>query len=147
MDDAQRAGIITEDDIPITMRTFLGCTTRERLNTFVHNIIENSLDKDSITMSADIFEAMMDLRSLMFRNVYENPAAKKEEERAMKMLTELYEYYTDHPNAMPREYRELAEYRGELKEQAVCDYISGMTDQYSMKKFRELYIPKCWEVY
>lgn len=147
MDDAQRAGIITEVDIPVTMRTFLGYTTRERLNTFVHNIIENSLDKDSISMSPDVYEAMMDLRSLMFRNVYENPVAKKEEERAMKMLTELYEYYTDHPEAMPEEYRELAKCRGVPKEQAVCDYISGMTDQYSMKKFRELYIPKCWEVY
>ena len=147
MDDAQRAGIITEDDIPVTMRTFLGYTTRERLNTFVHNIIENSLDKDSISMSPDVYEAMMELRSLMFRNVYENPVAKKEEERAMKMLTELYEYYTDHPEAMPEEYRELAKCRGVPKEQAVCDYISGMTDQYSMKKFRELYIPKCWEVY
>lgn len=147
MDDAQRAGIITEDDIPVTMRTFLGYTTRERLNTFVHNIIENSLDKDSISMSPDVYEAMMDLRSLMFRNVYENPVAKKEEERAMKMLTELYEYYTDHPEAMPEEYRELAKCRGVPKEQAVCDYISGMTDQYSMKKFKELYIPKCWEVY
>ena len=147
MDDAQRAGIITEDDIPVTMRTFLGYTTRERLNTFVHNIIENSLDKDSISMSPDVYEAMMDLRSLMFRNVYENPVAKKEEERAMKMLTELYEYYTDHPEAMPEEYRELAKCRGVPKEQAVCDYISGMTDQYSMKKFWELYIPKCWEVY
>ncbi len=147
MDDAQRAGIITEDDIPVTMRTFLGYTTRERLNTFVHNSIENSLDKDSISMSPDVYEAMMELRSLMFRNVYENPVAKKEEERAMKMLTELYEYYTDHPEAMPGEYRELAKCRGVPKEQAVCDYISGMTDQYSMKKFRELYIPKCWEVY
>lgn len=147
MDDAQRAGIITEDDIPVTMRTFLGYTTRERLNTFVHNIIENSMEKDSISMSPDVFEAMMELRALMFRNVYENPVAKKEEERAMKMLTELYEYYTDHPEAMPEEYRELAKCRGVPKEQAVCDYISGMTDQYSMKKFRELYIPKCWEVY
>ena len=147
MDDAQRAGIITEDDIPVTMRTFLGYTTRERLNTFVHNIIENSMDKDSISMSPDVFEAMMELRALMFRNVYENPVAKKEEDKAIKMLSELYEYYTDHPEVMSREYRELVEYRGVPKEQAVCDYISGMTDQYSMEKFREIYIPKSWEVY
>ena len=147
MDDAQRAGIITEDDIPVTMRTFLGYTTRERLNTFVHNIIENSMDKDSISMSPDVFEAMMELRALMFRNVYENPVAKKEEDKAIKMLSELYEYYTDHPEAMSREYRELVEYRGVPKEQAVCDYISGMTDQYSMEKFSEIYIPKSWEVY
>ena len=147
MDDAQRAGIITEDDIPVTMRTFLGYTTRERLNTFVHNIIENSMGKDSISMSPDVFEAMMELRVLMFRNVYENPVAKKEEDKAIKMLSELYEYYTDHPEVMSREYRELVEYRGVPKEQAVCDYISGMTDQYSMEKFREIYIPRAWEVY
>ena len=146
MDDAQRAGIISEDDIPVTLRMLLGYTTRERLNTFVHDVIENSLEQDTIKMSAEIYEAMMDLRALMFQNVYENPAAHKEEEKVVKMLTELYEYYVEHPEAMSTEYRELI-VRGEKKEQAVCDYLSGMTDQYSIKKFREIYIPKAWEVY
>ena len=63
------------------------------------------------------------------------------------MLTELYQYYIEHPDAMSREYRELVSYRGVPKSQAVCDYLSGMTDQYSMEKFREIYIPKAWEVY
>lgn len=147
MDDAQRAGIITEDDIPITLRILLGYTTRERLNTFVHDIIENSLEKDSIQMSEEIQEALMDLRRIMFQNVYENPVAKKEEQKAIKMLKELYEYYIEHPEGMSREYRELFMYRGISKSQAVCDYLSGMTDQYSMDKFREIYIPKAWEVY
>lgn len=147
MDDAQRAGIITEDDIPITLRILLGYTTRERLNTFVHDIIENSMDGDSIQMSEEIQQALQDLRRLMFRNVYENPVAKKEEKKAIKMLKELYEYYTEHPDAMSREYRELILYQGVKKSQAVCDYLSGMTDQYSMDKFREIYIPKAWEVY
>ena len=147
MDDAQRAGILTEDDIPITLRMLLGYTTRERLNTFVHDIIENSLDRDTIQMSSEIMEAMMDLRMIMFRNVYDNPMAKKEEDKAVKMLSELYEYYIEHPEAMSREYRELISIRGEKKPQAVCDYLSGMTDQYSMEKFREIYIPKAWEVY
>ncbi len=146
MDDAQRAGIITEDDIPITLRMFLGYTTRERLNTFVHNIIENSYDQDVIKMSDDIFEAMMTLRKLMFDLVYENLVAKKEEDKVAKMLTELYEYYVEYPEAMSAEYREMI-YRGEKKTQTVCDYLSGMTDQYSMEKFREIYIPKAWEVY
>ena len=122
MDDAQRAGIIS------------------------HDVIENSLEQDTIKMSAEIYEAMMDLRALMFQNVYENPAAHKEEEKVVKMLTELYEYYVEHPEAMSKEYRELI-VRGEKKEQAVCDYLSGMTDQYSIRKFREIYIPKAWEVY
>ena len=146
MDDAQRAGIISEDDIPVTLRMLLGYTTRERLNTFVHDVIENSLEQDTIKMSAEIYEAMMDLRALMFQNVYENPAAHKEEEKVVKMLTELYEYYVEHPEAKSKEYRELI-VRGEKKEQAVCDYLSGMTDQYSIRKFREIYIPKAWEVY
>lgn len=146
MDDAQRAGIISEDDIPVTLRMLLGYTTRERLNTFVHDVIENSLEQDTIKMSAEIYEAMMDLRALMFQNVYENSAAHKEEEKVVKMLMELYEYYVEYPEAMSKEYRELI-VRGEKKEQAVCDYLSGMTDQYSIRKFREIYIPKAWEVY
>lgn len=146
MDDAQRAGIITEDDIPITLRMLLGYTTRERLNTFVHNIIENSYEQDTIKMSDEIFEAMMTLRAIMFEQVYENPVAKKEEDKAVKMLTELYEYYVEHPESMSAEYREMIR-RGENKTRTVCDYLSGMTDQYSMEKFREIYIPKAWEVY
>lgn len=146
MDDAQRAGILSEDDIPVTLRMLLGYTTRERLNTFVHDIIENSFEKDRIAMSGEIQEAMMDLRSLMFRNVYESPMAKREEKKAVDMLKRLYEYYIEHPDAMSREYRDLI-HRGEKKSQVVCDYLSGMTDQYSMGKFREIYIPHSWEVY
>jgi dGTPase len=147
MDDAQRAGIITEDDIPITLRMLLGYTTRERLNTFVHDIIENSMDQDHIQMSEEIQEAMSALRSIMFQDVYTNPVAKKEEQKADKMLSELYEYYLEHPETMSKEYRELVLNKGINPNQAVCDYISGMTDQYSMEKFREIFIPKAWEVY
>ena len=146
MDDAQRAGIITEDDIPITLRLLLGDTGRERLSTFVHDIIENSLEQDTIKMSPEIYEGLMDIRALMFQSVYENPVAKKEEDRAAKMLAKLYEYYVEHPDTMSAEYQKLL-IRGEKKEQVVCDYISGMTDQYSIKKFREIYIPKAWKVF
>ena len=86
MDDAQRAGILTEDDIPVTLRMLLGYTTRERLNTFVHDIIENSLDRDHIEMSGEIYEALMDLRTLMFQNVYTHPEAKKEEHKAVRKI-------------------------------------------------------------
>ena len=147
MDDAQRAGVITEDDIPITLRLELGSTTRERLNTFVHDIIANSMGKDRISMSTEIQEAMSELREIMFQDVYRNPVAKKEEKKAEEMISSLYEYYMEHPEAMSREYRNLVLIKGETTNQAVCDYISGMTDQYSMEKFREIFIPKAWEVY
>lgn len=147
MDDAQRAGIITENDISASLREFLGQTTRERLNTFVHDVIEHSIDQSSIQMSAPVEQALMDLRSEMFQKVYLNPIAKREESKAIKMLTELYAYYIDHPEAMSREYVALIEKKGVPKDRAVCDWLSGMTDQYSMKKFKEIFIPRAWEVY
>ena len=63
------------------------------------------------------------------------------------MLTELYAYYIDHPEAMSREYVALIEKKEVPKDRAVCDWLSGMTDQYSMKKFKEIFIPRAWEVY
>ena len=146
MDDAQRAGIISEDDIPITLRVILGGTCRERLNTLIHDIVENSRDKDQILQSEEIGEAMRELRRLMFENVYKNDVAKHDEIKAKRMLTELYEYYSSHSDQLSREYREMID-RGESMERVVCDYISGMTDQYSIRKFEELFIPKAWAVY
>jgi dGTPase len=105
------------------------------------------MDREEICMSEEIQQAMTELRSIMFQDVYTNPVAKKEEQKADKMLSELYAYYLEHPEAMSREYRDLVLRKGINPNQAVCDYISGMTDQYSMEKFREIYIPKAWEVY
>ena len=146
MDDAQRAGLISEDDIPITIRMLLGYTIRERLNTLIHDIVENSQGKNAIQMSEDVYQAMMDLRKIMFQNVYLNPRAKKEEDKAIGMLSRLYEYYMENPQKMSAEYVNLIA-TGTSLNQAVCDYLSGMTDQYSMQKFQEIFIPKSWEVY
>ena len=146
MDDSIRAGLLSEDDIPITLRVVLGDTCRERLNTLIHDMVENSLGKDSIRQSPEMAEAMKLLREVMFANVYRSSVAKKEEVKAKRMLTELYEYYTEHPDQLSGEYQRLIE-RGEKKEQVVCDYISGMTDQYSIHKFQEIYVPKSWAVY
>ncbi|MDD3338360.1 MAG: deoxyguanosinetriphosphate triphosphohydrolase [Lachnospiraceae bacterium] len=147
MDDAERAGIITEEDIPEHFRSLLGYSTRERLNTFIHDIVRNSTGKDAIVMSQSIGQAMMELRQFMFAHVYRNPVAKKEEDKAKRMLVQLYEYYIEHPHKMSQEYFELISRRGEKPERVVCDYISGMTDQYSIVKFQEIYIPKSWEKY
>ena len=146
MDDAMRAGILSEDDIPITIRVVLGDSCRERLNTLIHDIVENSRGTDRILQSPEIAEAMRLLRELMFRNVYRNPEAKDEEEKAKRMLVFLYDFYRENPDQMSREYRKLIEL-GEDQTQVVCDYIAGMTDQYSIHKFEELFIPKSWAVY
>jgi dGTPase len=80
----------------------------------------------------------------MFRNVYTNPKAKSEESKAERMIMELYTYYTGHMDKLPVEFQELAKRYGD--EQAVCDYIAGMTDSYAISRFQEIYIPKSWSV-
>ena len=92
MDDAIRAGLLSEDDIPITLRVVLGDTCRERLNTLIHDIVENSYGQDSIRQSPNMAEAMRLLRELMFANVYRSPIAKKEEVKAKRMLTLYFRY-------------------------------------------------------
>lgn len=144
MDDAERAGLLSESDIPERLRKLLGYSTRERLNTFIHDLVENSEGKDHIEMSEEIDSAMFELRQFLYDNLYTNPAAKSEEKKAEEMVEQLFHFYAAHPEEMTYEYvRRVRE--GETAERAALDYISGMTDQYSMMKFREIYIPKSWD--
>lgn len=146
IDDAIRGGIIREEDVPQDIRDTLGDTTRIRLNTLINDIIRQSMDQPKIVMSQHVEEAMKDLRKFMFTNVYLNPEAKSEEKKAMQMITELYGYFCEHPEAMPQHYI-LNEGKNEAhKEQIVCDYIAGMTDSYSVKVFQEIFIPNSWQI-
>ena len=79
IDDAIRAQVLTEDDIPLELKKTLGFSTRQRLNTLIHNIVMNSRDKNDIVMSSEVEEAMIELRKFMFDHVYKNPIAKGEE--------------------------------------------------------------------
>lgn len=145
IDDAIRAMLLTEEEIPLELRKTLGMTTRERLDTLIHNIITNSIGQDDILMSPEILEAMQKLRRFMFEKVYMNPRAKGEEEKAERLLRELYLYYLDHIEILPTQYQKMCE-EGEKAERVVCDYISGMTDQYAISKYREFFLPKAWEI-
>ncbi|MGO5291427.1 deoxyguanosinetriphosphate triphosphohydrolase [Porcincola sp. LCP21S3_C12] len=145
IDDAERAGILSEEDIPKSYREILGGSTRDRLNTLIHDVIYSSLDKADIRMSPSIETAMMELRKFMFDHVYLNSVAKTEEGKVSRMITMLYQYYEKHVDEMPQEYIDLIEKKGQPEPRVVCDYISGMTDQYSISKFRELFVPQSWQ--
>lgn len=145
IDDAIRAQIMVQDDIPKELLEVLGETTRERLDTLIHNIITNSIGKDDILMSEEVEEAMHKLRRFMFEHVYKNPIAKSEDEKARGLLRQLYFYYMDHLELVPKKYTNMLN-AGEDKERVVCDYISGMTDQYAITKFEEFFLPQAWQV-
>lgn len=146
IDDAERAGILTEEDIPLEYRQVMGHSTRERLNTLIHDVIRNSKDRDDIFMSPEMERCMRELRRFMFVNVYHNPVAKAEEDKAIGMIQGLYGYYVKHVEKLPEEYIELIKQRAQPVEKVICDYISGMTDQYSRQKYTELFIPKSWQI-
>lgn len=146
MDDAIRGGILTEEDIPKEIRNTLGYSCKARLNTLVHDVITNSMEKPVVELSPAIGQAMSDLRKFMFQNVYLNPKAKGEEDKAVHMIEQLYEYYIHHIDALPQLFKDALEQSDDPKEQIVCDYIAGMTDSYAVKKFQDYFVPEAWKI-
>ena len=124
----------------------LGTSVKGRLNTLVHNVIINSVERPVIQMSEEVHEAMQGLRVFMFENVYRNPVAKKEEGKAIHMITNLYEFYIKNPEFLPEQSQNMLK-KGEELSRVVCDYIAGMTDQYALAKYSEYFMPKSWQVY
>lgn len=96
-------------------------------------------------MSPEFAEAMASLRQFMFQWVYTNPAAKSEEEKAKHMIIALHNYYLANIEMLPSEYIYMMEAKNQTKERVVCDYIAGMTDGYSIAKFKEIFVPKAWK--
>ncbi len=140
IDDAERAGIMTEDDIPENLKKVLGYRKTERINTMVLSIIENS-NRD-IKMAPDVEAAYREIQEFMFKQVYTNPICKGEEGKAMDIVEKLYNYFKDHPDMLPDEYLKVAE--KENVERAACDYISGMSDHYALETYNKLFVPKFW---
>lgn len=146
IDDAIRAHVLHEEDIPLKYRQILGYSTRERLDTLIHDIIINSENQNSINMSEEISCAMHDLRVFMFENLYTNPVAKGEEKKAEELLERLFEYYMKHIDLLPEMNLRMMD-GGEARDRVVCDYIAGMTDPYALAKYSEYFFPKQWQVY
>lgn len=147
IDDAIRAGIFKEEQIPARFTDVLGHSVRERLNLMIHDIIVQSMDKPAICLSPGIEEAMKGLRKWLFENVYTNEVPKAEEGRAQQLIVFLYQYYMEHMDELPGEYRLMMELKDEPKERVVCDYIAGMSDSYAIDRFEALFVPKAWKVY
>jgi dGTPase len=150
IDDSIRAEILDEESIPLAIRKTLGFNGHDRLNTLVHDVIVNSYDKPDIHMSKEIYQALLDLRKFLFSTVYTNPVAKGEEVKAIRMLDGLFDFYMENADSMPElipdKYMQSYQ-KGEVsKERMIADYISGMTDQYAVTKFNELFMPQAWQV-
>ena len=140
IDDAIRAGIITENDLPQKERKILGETSRERINNMIMSIYKESYGKNDVIMEDEKKQATEKLRDFMFENVYIVPAARAEEGRAGEMLAEMYGYFRKHKEKLPEFYLKLLERYDE--DTVLCDYLSSMTDRYAVYTFEEIFVPK-----
>ena len=141
IDDAIRAGVIRESDIPRDITAVLGDTKNKRITTMVTSLIRNST-AGVVGMDADVLEAYDALHEFMYEAVYLNDYAKREEKKVPHLIESLFGYYVRHPDRLPESMREIAEADG--KEQAACDYIAGMTDRFAVDLYSNLFIPKAW---
>ena len=146
IDDAMRAGVFREEEIPVSIRKILGETNKDRLDMLIMDLIRTSDAKNDICQSEEVEQAMLDLREILFRVIYTDSVAKQEEKKVIRMLEQMVRYYQKHPEEMTGEFQHLLE-EGEPLEQVICDYISGMTDQYCIHRYHELFVPKSWDVF
>lgn len=145
MDDAVRAGILTEMDVPADIRAVIGSSAGERLDCFIHDIVTNSMDQNDIIMSDPVAKAMKDIRQFMFEHVYTNPLAKAEENKAEVLMETLYHYYLKHVDDLPEEFLKLLS-EGEPRERVVCDYVGAMSDRFAIAVYNDIFVPKSWQI-
>ncbi len=142
IDDALRARLISEEDLPRECNEILGNTHSQRINRMIMDVIENSMDRPRIEMSPEVSRVTDKLRNFMFERVYMHDAAKKEEKKAGFVLKRLFDFFMKHPDKLPEEYRLNIDIYG--LEQVVCDYIAGMTDRYALRMFDDIFMPSSW---
>lgn len=141
IDDAIRAGLLSEDSIPEKFNEILGDKHSARINTMILDIVANSKE-GNIRMSQPVFDATCELRDFMFRQVYFSKVVRKEEDKSKGLVSFLFEYFYKNKDLLPDEYLRRHEIDGLSR--VVCDYIAGMTDRFAVMTFEEIFVPKSY---
>ncbi len=142
IEDAIRAGVLKAENLPKEEIAVLGNSSRERINTMITSIYKNSVGKKDVVLGEKEMQALENLRSFMFENVYITELTKIEEERANRMLSGMFDYFTKNKDKLPSFYKGLLE--NNSTEQVICDYLSSMTDKFAVALFNYLYVPRAW---
>lgn len=144
IDDAIRSGIIRKKDLPQHAINVLGSEHSDRINNLIVDLCKNSEGKDKISLSPDIHDALMELRSFMFANVYNSKQvqAVASMSKVEVIISSLYDYYINHPDELPGIYKKIQEMEG--TKVAVKDFIAGMTDRFALNLYDKLFVPHGW---
>ena len=141
MDDAIRAGVLQEQDIPLELHLHLGDSTSNRIDTLVRAMISASGD-GVVAMDPEIEPYFWDLHTFMYDYLYLDSKAKVEESKVDGIVSALFEYFMKNPDQLPDEYALVRGRDG--TDRAVCDYVAGMTDNFALEMYHELYVPRSW---
>ncbi len=144
LDDALRAGILAQSDIPDEISCAFGDSHSIRIDTIIKDIIKASEDSGRITMSPGVSFVFDGFHSFMYGSVYTNMRAKSEERKVYGIMRGIFDYYVKNPDMLPDDYARIAGADG--LHRAVADYVSGMTDKYAVYKYSELFMPEAWQV-
>lgn len=144
IDDALRAGVLQEFEIPRECLNVLGDSHGKRIDTMIMDIVKESRGSNYVRMSNEVQEATDELRKFMFQYVYQDRWRNAEEERCDHVITALFEHYSQHPEDMPMEYIQIAYQEG--SERAVTDYLACMTDRFAMRCYQQLFVPASFPV-
>jgi len=138
IDDALRASIIKEEDIPSKITETLGKLHATRIDRLVTDVVETSLKVglERIAMSHKIYQALLDLRNFLYDRVYLNSEARAELNKTRKVVKELYEYLLKNPGDGVKNYP-----RGDPLERRVADFVAGMTDSYALALYERIFLP------
>ena len=145
-DDAIRGRIIREEELPADCCDILGHNVKERLNRMIRDVICMSMGQPEIRMTPQVQDAMMRLRQFMFDRVYIGSMAKMEEAMAERLVGGLVDWFRVHPDSLSQEALSRRE-QGDSLDTIICDYVSGMSDNYAVWCFQKFYVPKAWDVY
>jgi dGTPase len=147
LDDAVRAGLFAESDVPAEIRRFLGDDRGSRFRTLIHDVIRGS-DVDGgghIEMSRDVHGALLALRDFLYARVYENPVVHEEFEKAQRILRDLWGWCLEDPARLAQRWGVVPR-AGETVERAVIDWLSGMTDRFAIATWESLFVPRPWQL-
>ena len=145
IDDSIRAGLLSEGDIPKELLDSIGDSHGKRIDTLVKDCIYNTLNNldrgiKKVSLSDEMEQNMTKLRNYMFENIYGGQILKTERSKAKFVLEQVFTYFLNNPEKMPKFYLTISEKEG--LHQGVADYISGMSDDYCLYLFNEIYVPK-----
>lgn len=145
-DDAIRAGLIDERDVPLTVRRVLGETRGQWVDTTVRDIVARSAGRARLAVGDEVRRALDQLKDFLFEAVYQGSAAKAEVGKAQRLLADLFAYFVEHPQEMSEEFRGLVERGQATVHRAVCDFLAGMTDRFAIRTQERLFVPRAWSL-